>query len=234
MEFSPLGDSGVLIRFGDRISDATYQRIVSISRYLADHPFTGMIEHVPAYTTIAVYYDPVVLAGNSRREPPYDRACQAISDLLGAVPEAPTGDTPLHEIPVCYGGELGPDLPRVAEHNRLTQEQVVEIHTTPIYRVYLIGFSPGFPYLGGMSDRLSTPRQATPRIAVPAGSVGIAGIQTGIYPIESPGGWQLIGRTPTLLFDPRRSPAALLSMGDRVRFRSVSAGQYEEIKRTSA
>jgi inhibitor of KinA len=189
-----------------------------------------MIEHVPAYTTMAVYYDPAVVANNSRSASPYEQACSALRELISQTPEGTDGETPLVEIPVCYGGDLGPDLPRVADHNGLAEQDVAYIHAAPTYRVSLIGFSPGFPYLGGMSDKLTTPRQASPRIAVPAGSVGIAGVQTGIYPVESPGGWQLIGRTPISIFDPERSPAALLNMGDRVRFVSISREHYEDLK----
>jgi inhibitor of KinA len=133
-------------------------------------------------------------------------------------------------VPTCYGGDLGPDLPFVAQHNGLLPEDVIGIHTGQTYRVYMLGFAPGFPYLGGMSERIAAPRRPSPRIAVPAGSVAIAGTQTGVYPMESPGGWQIIGRTALRLFHPERDPPALLRMGDQVRFRSISREEYGEAK----
>jgi inhibitor of KinA len=134
------------------------------------------------------------------------------------------------EIPVCYGGEFGPDLGYVAEHNQLSVEEVIEIHTSGQYLVYMIGFAPGFPYLGGMSERIMAPRRQSPRLAIPAGTVGIAGMQTGVYPIETPGGWQLIGRTPLALFRPQDNPPSLLQSGDIVRFCQISDKEYEEYK----
>jgi len=130
------------------------------------------------------------------------------------------------EIPVCYGGEYGPDLAVVAAHTGLTPEEVIQLHSAAEYRVHAIGFSPGFPYLGGLPPRLNTPRRATPRPSVPAGSVGIGSAQTGVYPVASPGGWNLIGRTPRALFRLHKSPPALLLIGDRVKFRPITPGEF--------
>jgi KipI family sensor histidine kinase inhibitor len=134
------------------------------------------------------------------------------------------------EVPTVYGGEFGPDLAFVASHSRLSEAEVVQIHSGTDYLVYMMGFSPGFPYLGGMSPRIATPRLKTPRTAIPAGSVGIAQEQTGVYPVESPGGWQLIGRTPARLFDAGRQPPVLVEAGDSIRFVPIVPRQFTEIE----
>jgi inhibitor of KinA len=133
------------------------------------------------------------------------------------------------EIPVCYGGELGPDLDDVAERHAMSADDVIRVHSAGNYLVYMVGFMPGFAYLGGLSERIATPRRNSPRTAVPAGTVGIGGSQTGVYPLESPGGWHLIGRTPVRVFDIGRDPAALLATGDRVRFVSITRAKYDEL-----
>ena len=135
----------------------------------------------------------------------------------------------LFEIPVAYGGEKGPDLGFVAQHNGLTPEDVIEIHSAGTYLIYMLGFTPGFPFLGGLSERLFTPRLETPRAVVPAGSVGIANNQTGIYPIDSPGGWQLIGKTPIKLYDPKRENPILLKAGNYLKFKKISETEYQKI-----
>jgi inhibitor of KinA len=219
----------VLIRFGERIDEATHQQIVRISRYLENHRFPGMSEHVPAYTTIAVHYDPCGLPTPPTEGEPYAVACHLLRELLASIPADPAPDSRQFEIPVCYDQEFGPDLAFVASHNRLSPEEVIRIHAGTLYRVNLIGFVPGFPYLGGMSHRIAAPRRDAPRTSVPAGSVGIAGNQTGIYPIASPGGWQLIGRTPGRLFSPDRIPPATLNIGDQVRFRPIPRAEFDEL-----
>ena len=133
----------------------------------------------------------------------------------------------LVEIPVCYGGELGPDLDDVARQHQITAQDVIDLHSGAVYLVYMVGFMPGFAYMGGLPAQLATPRRATPRTAVPAGTVGIGGSQTGVYPLESPGGWNLIGRTPVKVFEIAREPATLLTTGDRARFVPISARDFE-------
>jgi inhibitor of KinA len=187
-----------------------------------------MIEHVPAYSTIAVYYDPLACRPATESGTPYTCVRDILQKLTPSPEELPPGK--LLEVPTCYGGDLGPDLPFVARHCGLSVGEVVDVHTSRTYRVYMLGFSPGFPYLGGLSDRIAVPRRPSPRVSVPAGSVAIAGEQSGIYPIESPGGWQLIGRTPLRLFEPDREPPALLRMGDEVRFRSISQEEYRAMQ----
>ena len=233
-QFSPLGDSAMLIRFGDQIDEAIHQRIVAVSSYLAEHRLPGVIEHVPCYTTIAMHYDPTTVPRDPNvpadSRTPYARLRDRLARLLAEVPAGQATESRLVEIPVCYDPEFGIDLAFVSEHCGLPPDEVIRIHAATTYRVYLIGFTPGFPYLGQVPSQISAPRRSTPRLSVPAGTVGIAGPQTGIYPVESPGGWQLIGRTPVTLFDPGQSPPALLRIGDRVRFHPVARAEFEELR----
>jgi KipI family sensor histidine kinase inhibitor len=185
---------------------------------LAD-PLFGLGEAVPGYSTLLVHYDPLVL--NYAEVEARVRAC-LISDSVSLRQPRRV------EIPVVYGGKEGPDLDFVVQHSGLSAEEVVRIHTSREYPVFLMGFTPGFPYLGGMDPAIAAPRLPTPRSRVPAGSVGIAGAQTGVYPLESPGGWRIIGRTPLRLFDPLRAEPFLLAPGDLVRFISIERGDSVE------
>ena len=230
--FHPLGDHAVIIEFGKEIR-ADIQKIIQIvANKLDDRPFDWMIEYVPAFTTITIFYDIQIVSRfvNDQFLSPYDYVCHQLETILTAI----TIDVPIEsrivEIPVCYGGEFGPDLSYVASYNGLTEEEVISIHAKNIYLVYMIGFAPGFPYIGGLSKRIATPRKETPRLKIPAGSVGIAGEQTGIYPIETPGGWQLIGRTPLQLFTPDNDPPCLLRAGDRLKFKPISFEEYLELE----
>jgi KipI family sensor histidine kinase inhibitor len=217
--FQPAGDSALLVILGGQIDLATNRRVHALARRLAEHPLEGAGEAVPGYTTLLVHYDPLRVG--------YERLAGWVEEALAGPPPGAAGleegpaDLPAArrvEIPVRYGGEWGPDLEDVAQHCGLSTAEVVRIHTAGEYSVFLIGFLPGFPYLGGMDKAIACPRLATPRLCVPAGSVGIAGEQTGIYPLESPGGWRIIGRSRLLLFDIQRDPPALLAPGDMVRF----------------
>lgn len=174
---------------------------------------------VPAYASIAVHYEPARVACR-RDESPHDAMARWIAGRIARLPDGAVPGGRVVEIPVRYGGEDGPDLEALALARGLAPDDVVALHTAPEYVVHFLGFMPGFAYLGGLDPRLATPRRAVPRTLVPAGSVGIGGAQTGVYPLASPGGWQLIGRTALALFDPAREPAALLAAGDRVRFRA--------------
>ena len=237
MMFAPLGDSAVLVTLGHNIDDATLVRVRSLARELAVARPAGIVDVVPAYATVAVYYDLAAFAGGDR--PVFERVCELIGQHAqkaeqawpDVVPEKMArggrgeGVAPV-EFPVCYGGEYGPDLEEVARHCGIAAEDVVTLHSEADYVVHAVGFAPGFPYLGGLPAKLRTPRRATPRTRVPAGSVGIGWTQTGVYPLETPGGWQLIGRTPLALFDVGRTPPALLSAGDRVRFRAISEEEF--------
>jgi inhibitor of KinA len=241
IELFPLGDSAVTVQFGKSIDLATHRKIKALTAYLNENTFPGMIEYVPSFTSVTVFYDPyrvrnleVQERGNTRcfasDRSAYEIVCSLIKQIVAELDDTNDPKPRVVEIPVCYGGEFGPDLEFVAEHNKLTANEVIEIHSNAEYLVYMIGFAPGFPYLGGMSERIATPRRPSPRLSIPAGTVGIGGMQTGIYPIESPGGWQLIGRTPTELFRPDENPPSLLQAGDIIRFRPISPAEYQRYK----
>lgn len=222
----PLGDAAVTLELGQAIDPATHRLIQALTQLLEQHPPPGLREYVPAFTTLTVYYDPWELRKNT--EPPYEQVASHLRSLLPAAQAAAAGSAPgpLVEIPVCYGGDFGPDLAAVARHAGLSAAAVIQLHSAAEYLVYMLGFAPGFPYLGGLDARLATPRRAAPRPRVPAGTVGIAGAQTGIYPLPTPGGWQLIGRTPLRLFDAGRTPPSRLQAGDRLRFVPISEAEF--------
>ena len=213
--FAPAGDAALLVSFGDAISQETNRRVHALAHRLLDHPIPGLGEVVPAYTTLLVNYDPLLVG--------LDPVIASVRSLCHGLDAEGLAAGRLVEVPTFYGGAAGPDLEFVARSHEISPEEVVRIHSQTEYQVYLVGFTPGFAYMGIVEERIATPRQKTPRERVPAGSVGIAGSQTGIYPLESPGGWQVIGRTPLKLFDPAADPPCLFSPGDRVRFVPISA-----------
>jgi inhibitor of KinA len=221
----PLGDRAILVEFGSAIDEETRLLVRASFEQLSSRSLAGLLEVVPGFASIAVHYDParVARAGGAT---PYAAISEAVEQLLRTAVATPSGEARLVEIPVCYDPSLAPDLDEVAEHARLTPGQVVELHSAPDYVVHMIGFLPGFPYLGGLDPRLTTPRRSSPRTRVPAGSVGIGGSQTGVYTIDSPGGWKLIGRTARRLFDVERDPPTLLRIGDKVRFRPVTLAEH--------
>ncbi len=234
-ELYPLGDAALVVNFGDVIGEQIQRRVQVLTRCLQERSLPWLIELVPAFTSVTVYYDPLLVMQSVGRcgqgasgdvSSIYESVCDMVEQVVRQMPDAGSFQAREVEIPVCYGGEYGPDLAEVAEGNGLWADEVVRIHCSGEYRVYLIGFAPGFPYLGGMSERIAAPRRSSPRLQIPAGSVGIAGRQTGVYPIETPGGWQLIGRTPIPLFLPDADPPSLLQAGDVVRFKSITAEEY--------
>lgn len=216
----PLGDASLLIDLGGGIDATTHGRVRAAFSALSAAALAGVHEIIPAYTSVAVQYEPSMHVRGGTA--PFDEIRRLVLDVLANAGEAPAESGRIFEIPVNYGGEAGPDLEYVARHTKRSAADVVALHAAAEYTVYMIGFAPGFPYLGGLSPELATPRRASPRQSVPAGSVGIAGAQTGIYPLETPGGWQIIGRTTERLFDPESDPPTLLRLGDRVRFVPVS------------
>lgn len=229
ISFSPLGDNAVLIEFGREMDGGILKQIRLLTGYLDENPPPWMIEYIPAYTTVAVIYDPLKAAeAFANSQPPYDNVRGYFEKFLPSLDAGAPLEQRTVDIPVCYGGEYGPDLEFVARINGLTAEEVIRIHASGDYLVYMIGFAPGFPYVGGMSKRIAAPRRETPRLKIPAGSVGIAGEQTGIYPIETPGGWRIIGRTPVRLFDPGADPPSLLKAGDRIKFFPISAEEFKK------
>ena len=199
----PVGDCALLAGFTQRIAPEIGAAVAALNSRVLAAKLPGVTETVPAFASLLVVYDPLVTD--------YDTLAAALQRLV--------------TIPVCYGGDFGPDLPFVAKHTGLTEAEVIALHTGREYRIYMLGFLPGFPYLGGLDERLFTPRLNTPRTAIPAGAVGIGGEQTGIYPIASPGGWQLIGRTPRKLFDPE-SGALPYTAGDRIKFEPITAAEF--------
>lgn len=222
IQLMPLGDSAVVVELDQAINLNTHRKIKALSMHLDEHPFPGMVEYTPAFTTVTVFYDPLQVS--------YKAVCSTLEQIVSGLNVAEDYQARTVEIPVWYGGEFGPDLEFVARHNGLSPEEVVHIHSNGEYLVYMIGFAPGFPYLGGMSERIAAPRRQSPRLSIPAGTVGIAGAQTGVYPIGTPGGWQLIGRTPLALFRPNENPPSLLEAGDIVRFRPICRDEYEALK----
>lgn len=212
--FRPSGDAALLVTLGDAITLAVNQRVHALTARLATAAAPGLGETVPAYCTLLVHYDPDQLD--------YAGAQALVEQALAELDDAALAPARRVEVPVRYGGEAGPDLDFVARHAALTPAEVVRRHTGRDYRVFMMGFTPGFAYLGELDEQLAVPRLATPRVRVPAGTVGLADRQTGIYPIDSPGGWRLIGRTPLRLFDPDGAPPFQLRPGDLVRFVAIA------------
>lgn len=221
--FLPAGDKALCVELGDAISPEINHRVRSLLLAVDKELIPGITDVVPTYRSILVYYDPMSI-DHSELEA---QLCALNDHLENVNVDAPK----VVEVPTVYGGEYGPDLEYVAEYNGLNTDEVVRIHSGTDYLVYMMGFTPGFTYLGGVSERIATPRLQTPRVAIPAGSVGIAEQQTGVYPIESPGGWLLIGRTPIKIFDADRDPPVAVEAGNYVRFVPVSEGEYLNLQR---
>lgn len=228
-----LSETSMVVQFADTINPDIHLRILTFIDLLTRDPFPGFIECVPSYTGVAIFYKPRDVLANA------PTTLLSPSDLVRQQLEEYTAESAEHsaavsqetiEIPVCYDLSLGPDLQEVAEHNSLTIDEVIQIHSEGIYQVYMLGFSPGFPFLGGMDEAIATPRKKQPRLTIPAGSVGIAGKQTGIYPMQTPGGWQLVGQTPFKLFDLNRNEPSLLKPGHLIRFTPISLEEFNELK----
>jgi KipI family sensor histidine kinase inhibitor len=214
----PLGDCAALIHCGEIIDTTINAQALAIARALEDARLPGIVDIAPAYASVCVRYEPAAWTSADPAQSPFDRVAENLRTLVDNAASDAATDAGSIEIPVTYGGQCGPDLADVAAHAGLTAEEVVARHSAAQYRVAMLGFSPGFPYLLGLDPALHMPRRATPRTRVPTGSVAIGGAQTGVYPRETPGGWHLIGRTTLHLFDPARDPPALLKPGMRVKF----------------
>jgi KipI family sensor histidine kinase inhibitor len=215
------GDTGFLAEFGEGIDPQVNARVRAVARALEADPVPGIREVIPTYRSLLFIYDPAVTHP--------DRLFEVMETL--DIDRAAMDDQAVRvvEIPVCYGGEFGPDIDTVGQHASLSRQEVIQIHSAPEYLIYMVGFTPGFAFLGGLDDRLVTPRLKTPRTRVPRGSVGIANNQTGMYPITSPGGWQVIGRTPLNLFAPDRENPFLYRAGDKIRFVPISLAEYDRL-----
>ena len=219
---TPIGDSGIRICFGSAVSPELHQQMIALKKRLESKQFPWIIDIIPSYTTLTIIYSPVDIT--------YQKACKQLEEILFDDREKEANDSIIYHIPVCYESPYELDLEEVARKNHLTKDKVIELHMNQTYYIYFLGFLPGFAYLGGMDRRIATPRLETPRLEVPAGSVGIAGEQTGIYPVNSPGGWRIIGRTPVRLYDRGRIPPALLLPGNYVRFYAITRDEFQEIE----
>ena len=224
---SPVGDCAISIDFGQVIDPKINRHIRQTIERIKELQLEGIIELVPTYCALLVEYDAMLYS--------YAEICKIMEPTLEEGMTDTTNElVTVVEVPTVYGGEFGPDLGFVASHNSLSEEEVIAIHSGTDYLVYMLGFIPGFTYLGGMDPRIATPRLSSPRTLIPAGSVGIAGEQTGTYPSDSPGGWQIIGRTPVTMYDMSKKQAALLSAGDYVRYVPIDEAEYNRIKALGA
>ncbi|HEY3177494.1 MAG TPA: 5-oxoprolinase subunit PxpB [Casimicrobiaceae bacterium] len=228
--FAPMGDRCLIVEFDSRVDPEINAQVRSVAQYLLAHPIEGVVDVVPSFTTVAVHYRPERVRDGHSVESPYQRLCRSIEGILAhGIARTDTG-TRVVEMPICYGGEFGPDLDEVAAQCNLTPQRVVELHAASPHQVYVLGFAPGFPFLGGLDPRLAMPRRATPRTKVPAGSVAIAREQSAIYSMETPGGWNIIGRTPLRLFAPEADPPCLLQPGDKVRFVPITVNRFNAMQ----
>lgn len=223
-------EQSIYISFGKGISQKYLTVIRSLMDSFCAQKITGFIEAVPGYNNITIYYDPLLLYEKYRTVYVQDKFIAEVKEWINQIPIHQTTEPMIIQIPVCYDELLGHDLAFVAEHNKLTIDEVIKIHSEAQYTVHMLGFSPGFPFLGGLSPKLETPRKMTPAQAIPAGSVGIAGQQTGIYPFETPGGWQIIGRTPIPLFNLNHESPSLLNAGDAIQFYSITLEDFKKME----
>jgi len=223
VRFQAASDQALLVYLGEEIGAAAHERVVRLLRLLQREPLKWLRNIQPAYCSLLITFD----------APAVDHAeVQAkISELEKRAEKLPAAKPRLVEVPVCYGGEFGPDLEDVAAQRGLTAEKAVELHIARTYHAYFLGFAPGFAYLGDLAEEIATPRLETPRKKVAAGSVGIAGRQTAVYPFATPGGWRLIGRTPLEIFRKDREPMGLIAIGDQVRFRPITRAEFLATRR---
>ncbi len=217
------GDSAVCVEFGNEINPEINKKIRAFKIAVEKSDIPGIVETVPTYRSLLVHYRPEVIG--------FREITEKFDKLMGSLSGIQIPPPTVIEIPVLYGGEMGPDIENVAEHNHKTVDEVIKIHTSEEYLIYMLGFIAGFPYLGGMSKEIATPRLKNPRVKIEGGSVGIAGEQTGIYPVASPGGWQLIGRTPLKLYDADREKPVLLEAGQYIKFCAVTEEEYRRIEK---
>ena len=223
MKILPAGDRALVADFGNVISEDVNRKVNALKKVLLAEKVAGVREMIPTYRSLLVEYNPAVISMQALR------ARIEAADIEGAAAE--TEKRRVLEIPCCYGGLYGEDLAGLAELTGLSEKEIIDIHAGTEYRVYMLGFLPGFVYLGGMDERIAAPRLNSPRVSIPAGSVGIGGSQTGVYPMASPGGWRLIGMTPVSFYDPKRENPVLCEAGDYIRFVPISPEEYERQKK---
>lgn len=222
IKFLTAGDSAIVMEFGDTIEKEINARIAAVVESLKKKNIDGILDILPTYRSILINYDPVKIS--------YGEMVDTLKGLSKTNSGKQSDEVRLIEIPTIYGGEYGPDIDFVAEHANLSKDEVIKIHSGTDYLVYMMGFIPGFTYLGGLDERIATPRLKSPRLKIEAGSVGIAANQTGMYPLESPGGWQLIGRTPLKLFDDTKEPPVFIQAGDYIRYVPIDQKEFDRIK----
>jgi KipI family sensor histidine kinase inhibitor len=222
-QYIPSGDSAIIIKAGNDISEEINSTVRKLLVIIEQKKIKGIIDFIPSYNELMVCYDPLLIN--------FKELLIFLNSLEPGIENTKLPQSLVIHVPVLYGGESGPDIEEVSDFSGLSPEEIVKIHSSDSYLVYMLGFTPGFCYLGGMDERIATPRKQSPRLKIPAGSVGIADKQTGIYPIESPGGWQLIGKTPLRLFDPAKKPEFLISAGDRIKFYPVNEDDFKNIAR---
>ncbi|MCU9814770.1 MULTISPECIES: 5-oxoprolinase subunit PxpB [Paraclostridium] len=213
------GDKSIVVEFGDIIDEEINRKVINLMKSIEKSSLSDYIyEMIPTYRSLMIIYNPLKIAFNN--------LINTVKDMESNLEILEKHEKNIVKVPVLYGNDFGPDIETVAKHNGLKIEDVIKLHSEAEYLVYMLGFTPGFTYLGGMNNKLETPRLANPRVKIPEGSVGIAGKQTGVYPIESPGGWQLIGRTPIKLYDPKRENPILLKAGDYVKFIPITKDEF--------
>jgi inhibitor of KinA len=218
-----MGDAAVAVQFEQRIDVRVNARAIRVAELVEAGRFPGIRDVVPTYCSVAVYFDPLRTT--------LERLISWLADVVARVEDATPRDGVVIRVPVCYSADLGQDLQSVAGFAGLSVAEVVEAHAAPVYRVFMLGFVPGFAYMGTVDSRIAAPRHSTPRLNVPAGSVGIAGLQTGIYPTDTPGGWRLVGRTPLRPFDASRPAPFLFKAGDRVQFVPIGRDEFDRLSR---
>jgi inhibitor of KinA len=222
LQYIPSGDSAFIIKAGNEISDEINKTIRKLLIRIEQEHIGGIVDFIPSYNELMICYNPSIIG--------YRKLLETLQSFEVNIDSIELPIPSIINIPVLYGGAFGPDLKEVASFNGISEDDVILIHSSANYLVYMLGFTPGFCYLGGMDQRIATPRKQTPRLKTPAGAVGIADKQTGIYPIESPGGWQLIGQTPLKLFNPKIKPEFLINVGDYIKFQSVNKVEYDAIQ----
>ena len=222
MRILTVGDCAVSVEFGQEISLEINHKVMALKMVLEREPIRGIVELIPTYCSLLIQYDPMDLR--------YGQLRDRLEALVTQLDEVEMPPKQVVEIPVAYGGEYGPDLGEVARAHNISEEEVIKLHSEPEYPIYMLGFVAGFPYLGGMNKAIATPRKKSPRIKIEAGSVGIAGEQTGIYSVESPGGWQIIGRTPLKLYDVNRNEPVLLKAGQYIKFKPITKEEFRAME----
>ena len=224
-----ISENTISIEFADEINAETLEEITRFNQCIKQNPFSGLRSTIPAYTTLTLYFNPVELMNDAglKGHSCADKISEYLKNLIPEEKKSQKIDGQIIHIPVCYDEKFGLDLEALTSFYQLKKEEIIHLHSSTNYTVFMIGFVPGFPYLGGLPKKLIAPRKQNPRPAIPAGAVGIAGQQTGIYPLETPGGWQIIGRTPLKLFDTNRTEPSLLKAGDKIKFEPISLTEFE-------